>query len=42
MDKAPTIPNERAILPDITFVITNDVIGKIQQVIEYVKFLAHF
>ena len=32
IDKAPTIPKESAIFPDITFVITNVIIGKISKV----------
>ena len=42
MDKAPTIPNDKAILPEITDVITSPIIGKIQNVVTLEKLFAQF
>ena len=42
IDKAPTIPKERAIFPEITVVITKPIKGKIQNVVTLEKVLAQF
>ena len=42
IDKAPTIPKERAIFPEITVVITKPINGKIQNVVTLEKVLAQF
>ena len=40
IDKAPTIPNESAIFPDITVVITRPIRGRIQYVVTFENDLA--
>ena len=41
IDNAPTIPNERAIFPEITLVITNPINGNRQYVVTFANGLAH-
>ena len=42
MDKAPTIPKDKAIFPEITVDITSPIIGRIQNVVILEKLFAQF
>ena len=42
IDNAPTIPKDKAILPEMTVVITSQIIGKIQNVVTLEKLFAQF
>ena len=42
IERAPTIPKESAIFPEITVVITKPIRGKIQNVVTLEKVLAQF